>query len=128
MIRLSTILVTVVMMLPTAGPTALAEEIVYRLQTDHILCIKNNIEQYLGLPGDEFLIAVSSCPNIPENPLMDALVNEGPTIEFAGEDAPDSLIVVTREQLECLAGKPVEASLAIHRYFPEDCRLEPEDE
>lgn len=126
-LRILAILVSAILSLICFEGLALAQESYYRLLTDRLICVRDNLDQYLDLPGDDFLISVESCPDILENPLLSRLVNEGPNIPFLPDEAPDTLIAVTRDQLECLAGKTIDAGQPLYRYYPQDCRLEPEE-
>ncbi|MCP5075608.1 MAG: hypothetical protein GY947_20250 [Rhodobacteraceae bacterium] len=115
--------------LPGSSQCANAQEVFfYRLQTDRLLCVKTHRQKYLDLPGDEFLISLSSCPLIPQNPLSGSLVNEGPKLNLVDDESADTLIAVTRKQLTCLTEKPIEPQRSIHRFYPQDCRLEAEDD
>ncbi len=109
-------------------PAVLAQANYYRLQSIGLVCIKNNALRYLAAPGNQLFIAVSSCPDIPENPLFGSLVNEAPNINYAPDTAVDTFIILTREQLECQTQLPLDISRPVYLYYPEECRLEVEIE
>lgn len=101
----------------------------YRLGVKQLICIIKNADRYLAASDDdEIFVSVSTCPDIPENPLLDALTNELPDIPFSREDATDSLLIVSREEFKCLSKLKVNPDKRIYNYYFEGkCHLEAVD-
>jgi hypothetical protein len=112
-------------MLTTSSENVKAKNIAYKLRSDKLNCVKNNIDKYLAsFSGDVILIAVADCPKISKNPIFDALKNEMPDIKSSPNTVTDSFIMLTRDQLECLADLTIDIKQPVYMFYPETCNLE----
>ncbi|WP_170766674.1 hypothetical protein [Ruegeria lacuscaerulensis] len=95
----------------------------YRLQSDDLECIVDNIGLYRAM-GDLVYVDVTECPPQGEVSILDKLVNEMPNPEFSEEY--DSFLVLTVPNLNCLSGVTLSEGTDAYRFYPDNCRVEAE--
>ena len=79
---------------------------------------------YRALSGDPLFVSVVDCPEVPSNPLLGALTNEGPDVRLSEEQPWDSFVYLTRAQLDCLLTAPPAEGAALLSFDPDRCSLD----
>jgi hypothetical protein len=112
------------MSLALPGAAAGAEEPSYVLRAEDVACLQANAETYRALPGDPLFVSVVDCPEVPSNPLLGTLTNEGPDVRLSEEQAWDSFVYLTRAQLDCLLTAAPAAGAALLSFDAARCSLD----
>ena len=95
----------------------------YRLRPEVLECIVTHIGLYRAM-GDLVYVDAAECPPEGEVSILDNLINEIPTPEFAEEY--DSFLVLTAPNLDCLDGVTLPTGAGAYRFYPDQCRVEAE--
>ncbi|MEX0343944.1 MAG: hypothetical protein AB3N20_03410 [Rhizobiaceae bacterium] len=104
------------------------EEIFYKVLGEHLICLFEHKDAYLELPDDMLAIDIQSCPDIVTD-LKAFLENTGPDLNLdEASDGHDSLIMLSKEELQCLAEKQIDATTDIFVLYPIECKIEPDSE
>jgi hypothetical protein len=79
----------------------------YIILRENLECVIANIERYKATGSNPIVILLRSCPeiNIGSQVLLKAAQNQAPTLKPSsrGEGEPETVIVLTRNELSCLA-------------------------
>jgi hypothetical protein len=107
-----------------AMPVAAADAY-YRVDAAHFQRILENIDLYRDMPSDPIFIVTADCPPDDQATLLGSLLNELPDQEIA-EGGLDGFLVLTKRNIECLAGLEVPEGATTVRLYLDVCRLERE--
>jgi len=102
-------------------------DLAYKLSDRQLRCLRSNAKVYRNAKRDPILIPLNDCPRLPDNPILGALVAEGPTTVNVSRDtnAGDTLIYVTKSQLECLVAAMPRKGAKLFKFYPNTCQLKP---
>lgn len=99
------------------------EEVVFLIKHEHLSCIQRNSEKYSKIEYPSF-ISLIDCPEIPSNPLLSALRQEGPDIEERNaDDEPDFFLYLNIKQFECLNTIVIANDAGVLRIKPDSCTV-----
>lgn len=103
-----------------------SDDIYYRVSNEHLRCLVENVRKYLQQPDDLLIIAIDLCPNIVQDPLLEATTNENPDLPKIDDDNLDRLIVIKKRELACIAGVNADLGRAdVFEILPERCMVRP---
>ena len=103
-----------------ASPMPLVVE--YRLTAERLACLRKNPAVYRKVKREMLTIPVALCPNLPPNPIITQLVNEGPGAATRAPSEESTMLFLSKPQFECLL-KARAAKGALYRFRPETCDL-----
>jgi hypothetical protein len=106
------------------APSAGAPAVEYRLTAERLACLRKNAAVYRKAQRDPLFIPLAKCPELPSDPLMGLLVNEGPGRGDKPATEESAILFLTKKQFECLLqAQTPQANL--YRFRPQTCALAP---
>jgi hypothetical protein len=110
-----------------ASTEAQAQEDDYFYEVDivQLACVSLHADEYLQQTGDLLVILLSTCPQMPEHPLLESAVAYSPDLTIVNDDDRlDVLVALTRQQLVCLKEIGLNNLSGSYRYYPERCEVQ----
>lgn len=98
----------------------------YKIGTEALLCIKDNIALYQELE-EPILVDIKSCPPNTHTSVLELLTNEVPDVSNLSDEL-DSFLALTTTELACLKELEIPLEHKIVRFYPEQCELEIDDD
>lgn len=123
MLRFQAICAIFIFVLPLGS--AFSQESFYLVNAERLACLSEHADLYLQSGEEQYLIDISRCPDETVAGLFGALSSELPHIRRATEQDLDTLLLLTRPQLNCLGQLSVDdENVDTYRYFRESCMIE----
>jgi len=92
-----------------------------------IECLAQNADSYLAADEDTLFIKPSDCGSEKTGKVlsfMEMTMNAAPDIKIVeDQDIPDAIVVLTREDLNCIAKQPLPSVASLVAFYPDGCRV-----
>jgi hypothetical protein len=102
-------------------------EAYFLLSADQIKCLAKNMDSYLSSSEGTMFIKSSECGTERTGKtisFMEMTLNAAPDIEIVEDrGVPDEIVVLTREDLSCIARQTLPETANLVAFYPEGCRL-----
>ena len=103
------------------------EDAFFLMSGAHIACLAKNADSYLSSPEGTLFIKPSDCGSERTGEtisFMEMTLNAAPDIEIIeDQDIPDKIVVLTRDDLVCIAQQTLPAVASLVAFYPEGCRV-----
>lgn len=99
----------------------------FLLSGDQIKCLAKNADRYLSSPEDTLFIKPGDCGTHRTGKtisFVEMSLNAAPDISIIEDrDLPDEVVVLTREDLSCIARQELPEIASLVAFYPEGCRV-----
>lgn len=110
-----------------SGFAAAQDDAYFLMSGAQIDCLAQNAELYLSSPEETLFIKPGDCGSERTGEtisFMEMTLNAAPDIEIVeDQNIPDEIVVLTREDLACIAHQTLPAVASLVAYYPEGCRV-----
>ncbi|WP_170764592.1 hypothetical protein [Ruegeria lacuscaerulensis] len=120
---------TLLLSVATLGPTASAaqDDAFFLMSGAQIDCIAKNVDSYLSSSEETLFIRPGDCGSERTGEtisFMEMTLNAAPDIRIAEEqNIPDEVVVLTREDLACIARQSLPEVASLIAFYPDGCRV-----